>query len=205
MFDEGTRISQSDSQHRPLLAVDLDDVLFDCDDALRRIIRNEFHDQSSYMEFVTRHPHLKSEIFRFLYGSYHRECLTMPGAYDVLSRLTDVYRMIIITGRSESTREQTEEWLEMKFPTFFSAVYFTNDFLGESGAVKRKKSDICTDVGVDVLIDDSIEEVIEASSFGIQALLFDRPWNRTAIPTTVYRVKDWNHIFNKLSSTGERR
>lgn len=199
----GTRIGRSNSQYRPLLAIDLDDVLFDCDDALRRIIHNEFDGESSYMQFVTKHPHLKNDIFRFLYGSYHCGCTAIRGAFSTLLQLASNYRMIVITGRSESKRKQTEEWLDANFPKLFSAVYFTNVFLGESEEVERKKSDICTDAGVDVLIDDSIEEAVEVSSSGIQVLLFDRPWNRSSIPTTVYRVKDWNHVLNKLSNRGE--
>ncbi len=202
----GTRISQSNSQCRPLLAIDFDDVLFDCDDALRRIIHNEFDGESSYMQFVTKHPHLKEDIFRFLYGSYHCGCMAIRGAFSTLSQLASNYRMIVITGRSESKRKPTEEWLNVNFPGLFSAVYFTNVFLGELGEAERKRSDICTDAGVDVLIDDSIEEAVEVSSFGIQVLLFDRPWNnRSSIPTTVYRVKDWNHVLNKLSNRGESK
>lgn len=200
-----SRIDQPDSQCRPLLAVDLDDVLFDCDDALRRIIHNEFDDESSYMQFVAKYPHLKNDIFRFLYGSYHYECVTICGAYSTLLQLANNYRMIVITGRSESKRKQTEEWLDANFPKLFSAVYFTNAFLGKPEEVERKKSDICIDVGVDVLIDDSVGEAIEVSSFGIQVLLFDRPWNRLSIPTRVYRVKDWNRVLSKLSNRGESK
>lgn len=195
-------INQFNRQRRTLLAIDFDDVLFDCNDALQRIIRNEFHDTSPYMEFIGKHPQLKNEIFRFLYGSYHQDSTMIDGAYDVLSQLAKNHQMVVVTGRSESTRRQTEKWLENNFPTLFSGIYFTNTFLRWKNESERKKSNICLDIGVDILIDDSVEEAIEVSSVGVTVLLFDRSWNRTVIPDSLFRVNSWSHVLNKLSNTG---
>lgn len=195
-------INQPNSRYRALLAVDFDDVLFDCNAALQRIIRSEFHSTSSYMEFVSKHPYLKNEIFRFLYGSYHQDCVAIDGAHDALSRLVGSHRMVVVTGRSESTRRQTEKWLEVNFPMLFSEIYFTNAFLGKNGESERKKSNICLDIGVDILIDDSVEETIDVSSVGVIAFLFDRPWNRTSVSVPLFRVNSWSHALNKLSNTG---
>lgn len=200
MLNTGAQENHSSPKRCALLAVDFDDVLFDCDTALQCIIRNEFHNTTSYIEFVTKYPYLKNDIFGFLYGSYHRDCPAISDTHNVLLQLANSHRLVVVTGRSESTRKQTEEWLESNFQALFPAVYFTNTFLRNPGEVKRRKVDICVDIGVDFLIDDSIEEVIGASSVGISALLFDRPWNRANAPTTICRVKDWNHILRKLSN-----
>lgn len=202
MLDIDTQVSQLNSQRRPLLAVDFDDVLFDCNDALQRIICNEFHDTSPYMEFIGKHPQLKNEIFRFLYGSYHQDSTMIYGAYDVLSQLAKNHQMIVVTGRSESTRRQTEKWLGNNFPTLFSGIYFANTFLRWKNESERKKSNICLDIGVDILIDDSVEEAIEVSSVGVTVLLFDRPWNRTVVSGSLFRVNGWSHVLDKLSNTG---
>jgi len=186
----------------PLLAIDFDDVLFDCNDALQRIIRDEFNDKLPYMEFITKYPELKNEIFHFLYGSYHHKCSVICGAQNVLSHLASSFRMVVITGRSESRKEQTEEWLESNFSKLFSKVYFTNTFLGEPWEEKRSKSDLCKDVGIDILIDDSVEEAMEVSSIGIPVLLFDRPWNRIDLVDAICRVNDWNQVLHKLSNIG---
>lgn len=189
---------------RPLLAIDFDDVLFDCNATLQLIIRDEFNNESSYIEFVTKHPHTKKEIFHFLYGSYHQNGAAMYGARNVLSRLVNSHRLIVVTGRSESTRKLTEEWLGNNFPTLFSEVYFTNTFLSAHGEIERRKSAICADARVDILIDDSLEEALEVSSIGIPVILFDRPWNRSSTPNMICRAKDWDHVFHKLSNKGGR-
>ncbi len=178
--------NQFNRQRRTLLAIDFDDVLFDCNDALQRIIRNEFHGTEPYMEFIGKHPQLKNEIFRFLYGSYHQDSTMIDGAYDVLSQLAKNHQMVVVTGRSESTRRQTEKWLGNNFPTLFSGIYFANTFLRWKNKSERKKSNICLDIGVDILIDDSVEEAIEVSSVGVTVLLFDRSWNRTVVSDSTF-------------------
>lgn len=203
MLDTDLQEYYSNPKRCNLIAVDFDDVLFDCNAALQCIIRNEFYDTTSYIEFVTKYPYLKNEIFRFLYERYHHDCTAISDTHSALLQLATSHRLVVVTGRSESTSKQTEKWLENNFHNLFSAVYFTNAFLRNPGEVKRRKVDICADLGVDILIDDSIEEVISVSLIGITAFLFDRPWNRVSAPTTICRVKDWNHILSKISNKTE--
>lgn len=195
-------IHQFNRQRRTLLAIDFDDVLFDSNNTLQRIIRNEFHDTSPYMEFIEKHPQLKNEIFHFLYGSYHQNSAMIDGAYDALSQLAKNYQMVVVTGRSESTRRQTKKWLGNNFPALFSGIYFANTFLRRKDELERKKSNICLDIGVDILIEDSVEEAVEVSSVGVSVLLFDRSWNRTVVSDSLFRVNNWSHVLYKLSNKG---
>lgn len=192
-------IRKDATDHRPLLAIDFDDVIFDCDGVLREILKREFRFEATYLEFIKTNQHMQKDVFRFLYGDYHKNCAVISGARDAISRLSIFYRMVVITGRSEVVRPQTEKWLESNFTTIFSKVYFTNSFLSESNQKKREKVKICIDLGVNVLVDDSWEETVSVASVGITALLFDRPWNRGKPSSfNVYRVRDWAHILTKL-------
>lgn len=192
-------IRKDTTDHRPLLAIDFDDVLFDCDGALREILKREFGFRDAYSEFIKTNPHMQKDVFRFLYGSYHKNCAVINGACDAISRLAMFYRMVVITGRSEVVRSQTEKWLRSNFATIFSKVFFTNSFLNESSQEKREKVKICIDLGVTVLVDDSWEEAMRVASAGITTLLFDKPWNRKESSSfNVYRVRDWAHILTKL-------
>jgi len=182
----------------PLLAIDFDDVLFDCDSALKEILKREFGFNDTYSEFIKTNSHLQEDVFRFLYGDNHQNCAVVSGAREAMSHLVTAYRVIVITGRSETTRVQTEKWLKSNFATIFSEVYFTNNFLGEPNMEKKAKAEICVNLGVDILIDDSWEEAISVVSVGITTLLFDKPWNRRELFSGIYRVRDWDHILTEL-------
>ena len=103
--------------NHPLLAIDFDDVLFDCDGALREILSREFGFNATYSEFIKKNSYMQEDVFRFLYGNYHQNCAVVNGAYDAMLYLVTACRVIVITGRSETTRAQTEKWLESNFGT----------------------------------------------------------------------------------------
>ncbi len=192
--------NQSDVRgNRPLLAIDFDDVLFDCDGALREILRREFGFNATYSEFIKTNPHMKEEVFRFLYGNDHQNCAAINGSREAVTHLLDAYRVIVITGRSETTMVQTEDWLRNNFATMLPEVYFANNFLSDPNRERRKKVEICIKLGVSVLVEDSLEEAVSVASDEITVLLIDKPWNRCELlPPNVYRVKDWKHILTKL-------
>lgn len=193
------RILKDTPEKRPLLAIDFDDVLFDCDGALKEILRREFRFNATYSEFIEANPQMQEDVFRFLYGNDHQNCAAVNGAREAVSYLVTAYQMVVITGRSETTREQTERWLKSNLAIMSPEVFFTNNFLSKPDEERRKKVEICVNLGVSILIEDSWEEAVSVASSGISVLLVDRPWNRRELPfPNVHRVKDWDHILTKL-------
>jgi len=193
------RILKDTLDNRPLLAIDFDDVLFDCDRALKEILRREFRFNATYSEFIEANSHIQEDVFRFLYGNDHQNCSVVNGAREAVSCLVTAYQMVVITGRSETTRRQTERWLKSNFAIMSPEVFFTNNFLGKPDEERKKKVEICINLGVSILIEDSWEEAVGVASSGITVLLVDKPWNRRELPfSNVYRVKDWDHILTKL-------
>lgn len=88
--------------------------------------------------------------------------------------------LVVVTSRQHIIRDETLEWIDTHFPGIFSDIHFGNHF-AKSGQ-SRKKSEICEQVGADVLIDDNPRYAHECASSGMHVLLFNwkkqYPWSR---------------------------
>ncbi|KAI7899624.1 uncharacterized protein BX663DRAFT_520763 [Cokeromyces recurvatus] len=87
------------------------------------------------------------------------------------------FSLVIITSRQQFIAERTKRFVDRHYPGIFESIYFCN--LGLTDAeqleyVSKPKSIICQEIGVDVLIDDSLEHALDCSSLGIEVLLYDR-------------------------------
>ncbi|CAI7908374.1 unnamed protein product, partial [Closterium sp. NIES-53] len=106
----------------------------------------------------------------------------IPGAFDTLRRLSHFTDLVVVTSRQHVIREPTLEWLDNHFPGVFSSVHFGNHFALEG--TPRPKSEMCRELGAEVLIDDNPRYAMECAEHGIQVLLFDwllqYPWSKTA-------------------------
>ena len=83
-----------------------------------------------------------------------------------LRRCTD--KMYIVTGRQDTVREETEDWIDTFFPNIFDDVILTNSYTPH----EVKKSDICRALNIGLIIDDNkgiCDQCIEA---GTDALNF---------------------------------
>lgn len=187
---------------KPSIAIDLDDVIFDCNATLQVIILNEFGFVGTYSDFLNVHPDMVNTAFEFLYGKYHTKGSMVPGAFEAVSKIASSYEVIIITSRSETVKKQTVEWLDSKLPRALSGVYFTNNFLPAQGDIPREKHDICIDLGIRTIIEDSYDVAMGAVSHGMNVLLMDKPWNRK-VPEhpSICRVKNWRDVSVFLSKS----
>lgn len=191
---------------KPLIAVDLDDVIFDCNGMLQVILLKEFGFAGTYSEFIKLNPGMVGVAFEFLYGKYHQDSLSADGSFEALSSIAVFYRMIVITGRSEAVREQTIKWLESNFPGLFKEVYFTNSFLAAESMARIEKHEICANLGIRTIIEDSHEVAVSAASNNMNVLLIDRPWNRE-VPQhpNIYRAKGWKDVYELLLKSHRNR
>lgn len=119
-------------------------------------------------------------------------------AVDVLNRLAEDYRLIILTARNLKAKDLTLEWLGRHYPMISAD---NVNFAGiwdnpEPDAAKRTKGAIAKQLGVDYIIDDQLKHCLAANDHGIQSLLFgDYGWNQTdSLPTGVTRVSNWTAV-----------
>ncbi|KAI9320177.1 hypothetical protein BX666DRAFT_1853163 [Dichotomocladium elegans] len=96
------------------------------------------------------------------------------------------FTLVIITSRQQFIAEETKKFVDKHYPGIFDSIYFCNLNLTDAEQleyISKPKSVICQEIGVDVLIDDSLDHALDCASLGIEVLLYDRKGQ--------YR---WNHI-----------
>lgn len=120
----------------------------------------------------------------------------IPGALESLRRLSAHCDLVVVTSRQHAIREPTLAWIEAHFPGVFGEVHFGNHF-ALAGA-SRPKSEICREIGAQVLVDDNPGYARECADAGIDVLLYDwgleYPWSKGEGLDThprIRRVTDW--------------
>ena len=115
-----------------------------------------------------------------------------------ISLLNEVNDLFVVTSRPNYTQEKTISQINHFFPQNFLGIYFTDEWSQNSG---KKKEDICLDLSVDVLIEDSLENTLACSLKGINTLLFDCPWNECEdLPNNIMRINNgWKEAVEVLN------
>lgn len=89
---------------------------------------------------------------------------------------------MVVTSRQHVIRQPTLQWLDTYFPGTFVDVHFGNHYALSGPSMS--KSEICKQVGAQVLIDDNPRYALECAQAGIQVLLFDwdgsYAWSKTS-------------------------
>ncbi|KAJ7923075.1 hypothetical protein B0H13DRAFT_1981588 [Mycena leptocephala] len=119
----------------------------------------------------------------------------VPGAREGVQALKDMgYKLVIVTARTADVADASWEWVEKYFPGVFANVVFTGQFKDahklhhNEVLTNLTKSQVCTDLKAQVLIDDSSENAIQCS---------------TALPPTrvlLFGEYEWN---KRISGTGD--
>src|SRR3989344_5898489 len=76
-------------------------------------------------------------------------------------------------------------------------IHVTNQYHGNG--LKRTKGKVCKELGIELFVDDCLENVNDVVSSGIPALLFDAPWNQGEVKPPITRVYSWDEIVDFLS------
>ena len=201
---------------KPVLAVDVDDTIA--------------HLMKSVVAFYSdtyEPPHFKVDDFHTLefnlvWGGTRHECDEkveryyksdhfkngidpIAGAYEQLKRLKEHFELHVVTARPHHIREATIEWLNKHYPDLFSDFHFGNLY-GLEG-VRKRKSQMCKEIGAVCLIDDSAGYALDCAANKVHVLLFGNyawntsdEWNREISEHSdfVDRVQNWDQAANLL-------
>jgi len=190
-----------------LIAVDIDDVLADFVNAIAEfhnaayktsLRRNQF--KTSYYEDTwggTRDDAVR-KVYEFHTTPLSHNIKPVRGAIDAITELKKKHKLIVVTSRPNDFEVKTRKWLEEYFSNKFSQVFFTNHFTLKKMPTK-KKVDICKELNVDVMIDDSFDFMYECHTQNVRGLLFHTPWNKNRVlPASIKRVKSWEEVVKTL-------
>mmetsp|Transcript_2696 Transcript_2696/g.3072 ORF Transcript_2696/g.3072 Transcript_2696/m.3072 type:complete len:314 (+) Transcript_2696:134-1075(+) len=222
VFKQPSLTSPSSRSSQLRVAVDVDEVLARFLLTLNKFCAEEYgmsYDVSDYSvyDFKTiwecSQTASNEMVHKFFESQYFaNEIPPIPGALASLERLKSTCELVVVTSRQHVIQQPTLDWLDMHFPDVFSDVHFGNHYALHG--TSRKKSEICRELGADVLIDDNPGYAMDCAEAGIEVLLFDwglqYPWSKTEeggpLHPLITRVSDWHAVeavLGSLASTAE--
>ena len=199
---------------KPIIAVDIDDVI---STNARDFIKYSNEKFGTNLTIDDYHEHwidvwkVDFEKGKQWAEEYHNsgrfsDYGLISDAKEVLEKLKDKYKLIILTSRRTSINKITHDWIDKNFPNIFEDIIFTGFFDKVDGeSITKTKAQLAKEIFADYLIDDQPKHILSASEIGIKGLLFgEYSWNKIdSIPENVIKVKDWKEIseyFEKISN-----
>ncbi|MDQ3065065.1 MAG: hypothetical protein M3Q36_02235 [bacterium] len=190
---------------KPIIAVDIDDVLSQSVSAMLRFsqelygqsLSHDDYDEDLSIMWQVSKEEAEERWLKFLEQEPMRHYDVIESAVDVLTKLKQKYTLLAVTSRRQSLVEITEEWLESNYPNVIDKVVSSRIYgEGKDNAHSLTKAEILQEVEADYLVDDQFKHCLGATEVGVKALLFGGyPWNNHQIlPQGIVRVKDWQAV-----------
>ncbi|MBI1968664.1 hypothetical protein HYS49_02030 [Candidatus Woesearchaeota archaeon] len=189
------------------IGVDLDEVLADSLPALLQYHNSTYGTSLTKDLFTSYHfwetwGGTREEAIRKVYDFhktlFFRSIKPVEGSQEAISSLQKNNKLFVITSRQRDIAEATEKWILHHFLDAFSGVHFTNEY--SLTGVPTTKAKICEELGVSLMIEDSLDYAIDCVTSQRIVLLFDRLWNKSSeLPDGIYRVHSWKQIMAILS------
>lgn len=191
------------------VGIDLDDTLCDFTTPLNEYY-NAKYSTAYHVEDYTR-PHAEvwnissfeadKVIESFIFGPVEENLPAhgdlscslkpLPEAQEFFKTINrDIYEFYLISARNNALYESTQKWLTEHFPNVFSGIELC-DY--HSDRPKRCKTDVCKQLGIRIMIDDTPDN-IKCSS--IETLAFARPWT---MQNDVFTWPELTHYFIPLA------
>ena len=134
-------------------------------------------------------------------ASYLERIEPLEGAVEGIKTLKDRYNLVNVTSRPAYLDDRTRNYMEIVFPSCFSATY-----LVKKEAPELSKGEFCQRIGARILVDDFIGNLDDCGRLGIGAYLFGNwPFSRfehdSALREKYYfvqRARDWSELVEKL-------
>lgn len=198
---------------KPIIAVDIDDVLAQGTDALRIRVN-----QVTGSELTPDHYRVKGEYWGYYESVWARHGLSVnfqelneemvvdqlhvvpvEGAFIALQQLRERYDLVVVTARSDTWEKATKVWLDYYYPDIFSALHFAGS---HGGGISKGK--MCTELGAQWLIDDNIDHAHTALEHGVNVVLYgDYGWHIDKdIDSRAVRCKTWSELLDYFNERG---
>lgn len=187
------------------IGLDLDEVLADTIKSLLQW-HNEIYETNFQRGAVTSYNLWKTwggnreeainKVYDFYQSAHFKKIQPVKDSQEGVKKLQLKNRIYVVTSRPHDIYNETLSWISEHFPNQFVEVKLTNQW-AKKGKGKNKK-DLCKELGIEVIVEDSLEYAQECSQSGIRVLLLDCPWNKSKEIDRVKRVFSWREIIEEL-------
>ncbi len=141
------------------------------------------------------------KILYFYQTDHFKELPIVPQSREVTRVLSENNELFVITARPNSLDYATNRFIDQNFHNRFLDLIFSNDFFKNG---KKKKSDICKNLGIEVMIEDHADYAFDCARNGIQVILLDKPWNHFYFRhNNLTKVSNWNECLGEINKLEE--
>ena len=135
-------------------------------------------------------------VDEFFNSSYINLIAPIEGSVKAVKRLKKKHELYVVTSRSLNLQEHTITWIAKHFGNAFQQIVFSHNGKNKT---YHSKSELCTKLGVTIIVEDCLEYANECAKAGIDSLLFDLNgtygWNKNGkVHQLVERVYSWKEI-----------
>jgi len=186
------------------ISIDLDEVTFNTLDALLvfyynktglRFKSTDFHTYDWWKVLGGSRADMIVLYYEFYHSPFFDEMIPVKDAIQSIKTLSEGGEAHIVTARPIDQKEKTDRSLQ-KHAIGHVPVAYSSDFYNEGKA--RTKVEICQELGIDTIIEDNGGYALSCAEVGINAILFDRPWNQDATHDNLVRVDGWKEAMQHL-------
>jgi 5'(3')-deoxyribonucleotidase len=191
---------------RPVIAVDIDDVLFPFVLGMAEYHNHHKGTTLSPEDFTSfnfmdvwggTQDETNSMIDGFMEADYLR-LQPEPGAKEALARLKNDFDVVLVTARNQMFEANTVLWLRHHLPDLFKDVVFAGN--PHDGRAYQPKGIICKELGARLLIDDHPLNLMSATECGVEGILFgSKAWSVVDGPyPSIKACPDWPSVIEYI-------
>lgn len=195
------------SSAKPVIAVDIDDVLFPFVDGIAAYHNKLKGTALTAKDFISYNFHEvwggdqqeTDDIIDAFLSRDHLQLQPVAGAKEALERLSGDFDVFLVTARNELFADSTASWLRRHLPDLFRHVIFAGN--PHDGRPYQPKGVICESIGAQLLIDDHPANLKSAAECGIKGVLFgSHAWSVIDAPLARYVTPcaDWKAVLKHI-------
>lgn len=159
----------------------------------------DFYDLSHALNISKKR--MKELIAEFESHPDFDEIRPVKGSVQCLRHLSETHLPYFITSRRLGLRDKTETFLSSHLAGIDFETYFSGELYPDQG---KRKAEICKELRIPILLEDSAKYALECANAGIKVILFNRRWNKGFQHANVTRVLGWGEV-PKVVLSLERR
>lgn len=194
-------------KNKKIIGVDLDDVLLDFNANLCKFYNKKFNTSLKRENIISFElaeiwgctvEEARKIVADFYKSDQHKGALPIKEAPSVIKKLSKNRELYIISARPEYLRKETTEWLNKHYGSVFNGVHLISQYHNNGDTTKKTKAEVCDELGVEIFIDDSLDNANSIANDKRTVLLLDTPWNQGKLNKNIKRVYSWKEIFSVL-------